>query len=306
LFGAARVLLAGGLVAFPTETVYGLGALASDLDAVRRIFTVKGRPASDPLIVHVHRDWDLSNVFAEVTPPMRRLIDAHWPGPLTIVGPKHPQVSDLVTSGRATVAVRAPSHPIAATLLELVGAPVVAPSANRFSYVSPTTAAHVVNDLEGEIDLLIDGGPTPIGIESTIVAVLGDRITLLRRGSVQIDEAVIDTAAPADVSPGRLDTHYSPSAPTRTLAAGGRLSDPPPAGVLIGYDDSEPPPPGWSVFSLGDRSDLDGVARSLYRVLRQADGENPPLIVVEFTGLEGTGAAIDDRIRRSAGGQSSI
>ncbi|MFP5330880.1 MAG: L-threonylcarbamoyladenylate synthase, partial [Acidimicrobiia bacterium] len=144
---AADALLAGGLVAFPTETVYGLGALALDTVAAARIFAAKGRPADDPLIVHVRPHWDLVRVFAEVDDTMRRLIDTHWPGPLTVVGPKSDAVPDVVTSGRRTVAVRAPSHPVARTLLDLVGEPIAAPSANRFSYVSHTTADHVAADL---------------------------------------------------------------------------------------------------------------------------------------------------------------
>ena len=300
---AAEVVIAGGLVAFPTETVYGLGALALDRDAAARIFEAKGRPADDPLIVHVRPEWDLRSVFAEVTEPIRRLAAEHWPGPLTIVGPKHPSVPDIVTSGLPTVAVRAPSHPVAAALLDLVGAPVAAPSANRFSYVSPTTAAHVAADLGEVIDVLVDGGPTPIGIESTIVRVDGERLTLLRPGSVVIPGIEADSHLPASIAPGRLDVHYSPTTPARALAAGAQLHADGP-GVFIGYEDSLPPPAGWRYVSLGERTDLESVARRLYEVLRATDAEGPRLIVVEFTGAEGVGAAIDDRIRRSAGGQT--
>ena len=300
---AAEVLRAGGLVAFPTETVYGLGALALDAAAAGRIFAAKGRPADDPLIVHVHPDWDLHAVFAEVTEPMKRLIAEHWPGALTIVGPKHPAMPDIVTSGLSTVAVRAPSHPVAAALLELVGAPVAAPSANRFSYVSPTTADHVAADLGGVIDVLVDGGPTDIGIESTILRVDGDRLTLLRPGSVVIPGIHVDTEAPASLSPGRLDVHYSPVTPTRALPPGSSVQIEGP-GVFIGYDDSVPPPLGWRFVSLGDRRDLDSVARRLYEVLRGVDVDRPGRIVVEFTGAGGLGVALDDRIRRAAGGQT--
>ena len=301
---AADVLLAGGLVAFPTETVYGLGALALDPGAAARIFEAKGRPADDPLIVHVRPEWDLSLVFAEVTEPIRRLVDEYWPGALTIVGPKQSSVPDIVTSGFPTVAVRAPSHPVAAALLDLVGVPVAAPSANRFSYVSPTTAAHVASDLGAVIDVLVDGGPTPIGIESTIVRVDGDHITLLRPGSVVITGIGTDSQAPSSIAPGRLNVHYSPATPTRALAAHSALRAGGP-GVFIGYDDSLPPPSGWRTVSLGDRRDLASVARRLYEVLRAADAEQAPLIVVEFTGIDGLGAALDDRIRRAAGGQSA-
>ena len=303
LLQAAEVLVAGGLVAFPTETVYGLGALALDPAAAARIFEAKGRPADDPLIVHVRPEWDLSTVFAEVTRPIRRLVAEHWPGALTIVAPKHPSVPDIVTSGLSTVAVRAPSHPVAATLLDLVGVPVAAPSANRFSYVSPTTAAHVASDLGEVVDVLIDGGPTPIGIESTIVRVEGDHLTLLRPGSVVIPGIDTDRHAPKSIAPGRLDVHYSPATPTRALAAHDTLRAEGP-GVYIGYDDSQPPPVGWRFTSLGDRRDLESVAHRLYEVLRAADGEEASIIVVEFTGRSGVGNALDDRIRRAAGGQT--
>ncbi|MEX2424424.1 MAG: L-threonylcarbamoyladenylate synthase [Acidimicrobiia bacterium] len=301
---AAEALLAGRLVAFPTETVYGLGALALDPRSAGRIFEAKGRPPDDPLIVHVLPDWDLGLVFAEVTEPIRRLADEHWPGALTIVGPKHPSVPDIVTSGLPTVAVRAPSHPVAVALLELVGVPVAAPSANRFSYVSPTTADHVASDLGDVIDVLVDGGPTPIGIESTIVRVNGEHLTLLRPGSVVIAGIGSDTHAPSSLSPGRLEVHYSPSTPTRALAARSPLRSPGP-GVFIGYDDSIPTPDGWQVVSLGDRRDLQSVAHRLYEVLRTADALRVPVMVVEFTGVDGLGAALDDRIHRAAGGQSA-
>ena len=304
LLQAAEVLLAGGLVAFPTETVYGLGALALDPEAAARIFEAKGRPADDPLIVHVRPEWDLGTVFLEVTEPIRRLADEYWPGALTIVGPKHPTVPDIVTSGLPTVAVRAPNHPVAAALLDLVGVPVAAPSANRFSYVSPTTAAHVASDLGDVIDVLVDGGPTPIGIESTIVRVDGDRLTLLRPGSVVIPSIDSDRHAPKSIAPGRLDVHYSPATPTRALAAHATLRAAGP-GVYIGYDDSQPPPPGWRFLSFGDRRDLESVAHRLYEVLRAADRERASVIVVEFTGRAGIGDALDDRIRRAAGGQTA-
>lgn len=300
---AAEVLRSGGLVAFPTETVYGLGALAGDEAATARVFAAKGRPASDPLIVHVRPGWDLSAVFARVSPAMRLLMERHWPGPLTIVAEKHPAVVDLVTSGMPTVAVRAPSHPVAALLLDLVGAPVVAPSANRFSYVSPTTAEHVARDLGDEIDMLVDAGRTPIGIESTIVAVDGNTVTVLRRGSVVIDGAGDDIDAPPSASPGRLVVHYAPRSRTRLIEAGASAGEPGGSGVVVGYADSAPAPDGWGMVSLGDRADLEDVARRLYRVLREVDAAEPPTIAIELTGRPGLGAAIDDRIRRAAGGR---
>ena len=302
---AADALLAGGLVAFPTETVYGLGALALDAKAVGRIFDAKGRPADDPLIVHVRPHWDLLGVYEAVDDSMRRLIDEYWPGPLTIVAEKAEAVPDVVTSGRTTVAVRAPSHPVAQAILDLVGQPIAAPSANPFSYVSPTTASHVATDLGDVIDVLVDGGPTPVGIESTIVRVHVGRVTVLRPGSVVVPGAEIDTSASPTSSPGRLDVHYSPTTPTRALAARTVLSAQG-EGVLIAYDDSAPAPGGWRRVSLGDRHDVNSIAHNLYRTLREVDGAAPSQIVIEFTGVPGVGEAVDDRIRRAAGGQMAI
>lgn len=301
---AVDTLLAGGLVAFPTETVYGLGALALDPVAAQRIFEAKGRPSDDPLIVHVRPDWDLSGLFLDVSDTIARLAETHWPGPLTIVATKHPDVPNVVTAGRDTVAVRAPSHPVAAMLLEMVGEPIAAPSANRFSYVSPTTAAHVASDLGDAIDVLVDAGPTPIGIESTIVAVDGDRLSVLRPGSIHLAGVDVDVLESHSASPGRMQVHYSPTSPTRALTAGVPLESRGVAGVFIGYDDSVSPPHGWDFVSLGDRQDLQAVGRRLYGILREVDASRPSVIVVEYTGRDGLGAAIDDRIRRAAGGQS--
>lgn len=301
---AADVLLAGGLVAFPTETVYGLGALALNATAAGRIFDAKGRPADDPLIVHVRPHWDLLQVYAAVDDTMQSLIDEHWPGPLTIVAQRAEAVPGVVTSGKPTVAVRAPSHPIARAILDLVGQPIAAPSANRFSYVSPTKASHVVADLGDAIDLLVDGGPTPVGIESTIVRVDRGGLTLLRPGSVTVAGAVVDDRAGSSDSPGRLDVHYSPTTPTQALPARTALSANGP-GILIGYDDSAPAPDGWRKVSLGSRQDLESVARSLYRIVREIDDSAPEQIVIEFTGEPGIGEAIDDRIRRAAGNQTA-
>ncbi len=301
---AADAIRDGGLVAFPTETVYGLGALALDPVAAGRIFTAKGRPSEDPLIVHVRPHWDLELLFSNVSSVIRGLVAEHWPGPLTVVGPKQPAVPDIVTAGRPTVAVRAPSHPVAVMLLDLVGEPIAAPSANRFSHISPTTAAHVVADLGDNIDVLVDGGSTPIGIESTIVTVVDGELMILRPGSVQIAGARYDVHATSSAAPGRMETHYAPRSPTRVLEANGRIPEDALPGTFIGFDDSAPLPGGWRSVSLGARQDLDSVAHSLYSVLREVDRSSPAVIVIECTGLAGVGHAIDDRIRRSAGGQN--
>jgi L-threonylcarbamoyladenylate synthase len=301
---AADTIRAGGLVAFPTETVYGLGALALDAGAAAKIFAAKGRPSDDPLIVHVRPHWDLSLLFSEVSDAMKALTVEHWPGPLTVVGPKQSIVPDVVTAGRPTVAVRAPSHPVAVMLLDLVGAPIAAPSANRFSHISPTTAAHVAADLAETIDVLVDGGPTPIGIESTIVSVVDGEVVVLRPGTAQITGASYDMHSASSAAPGRMETHYAPRAPTRMIEAQAMIPEALDPGVFIGFDDSAPPPDGWRRVSLGDRRDAENVARNLYAVLRDVDRQQPPVIVIECTGLTGVGHAIDDRIRRAAGGQT--
>lgn len=297
---AADALLAGSLVAFPTETVYGLGAAAFDRAAVGAVFAAKGRPIDDPLIVHIASPSSVGDVVAEVSPEMQALIERHWPGPLTIVARRSGAVPDVVTAGRDTVAVRCPDHPVAHLLLELAGVAVVAPSANRFSYVSPTTADHVVEDLGEAVDVVVDAGPTPVGIESTIVSVVGDRVSVLRRGAVEVD-ADFDAEAPSSLAPGRLTTHYSPRARTVAIAAHGDPAAAGPGGVHVGFDDSAAAP-GWRLVSLGKRDDLGAVARHLYATLRDVDALGPDLIVVELCGSGGLGEAIDDRLRRAAGG----
>ena len=298
---AADALLAGSLVAFPTETVYGLGAAAFDRAAVGAVFAAKGRPADDPLIVHVARPESVREVVSEVGPAMQHLIDRHWPGPLTIVAPRSAAVPDAVTSGRDTVAVRCPDHPVASLILDLAGIPVVAPSANRFSYVSPTTADHVAADLGEAVDVLVDAGPTPVGIESTIVSVEGGRVRVLRRGAVEV-AAEFDAEAPPSLAPGRLTTHYAPRARTVAIAAGGDPGEAAPSGVHVGFDDSARLP-GWRFLSLGDRDELAAVAARLYAVLRDVDARSPDVIVVELSGRAGLGEAIDDRLLRAAGGR---
>jgi L-threonylcarbamoyladenylate synthase len=225
---AARVLREGGLVAFPTETVYGLGAHAMDPGAIARVYTAKGRPGYNPLIVHA-ADADAARSLAARWPDeARRLAKAFWPGPLTLVLPKDDAVPDAVTAGLPSVALRVPAHPVAHALLRLAGVPVAAPSANRSTEVSPTTAAHVVRGLGERVDVIVDGGPCPVGIESTVLGLAGSRPTLLRPGTVSIDQlrAVIgDVALPsadphadaARPSPGMLDRHYAPRATLRIV-----------------------------------------------------------------------------------------
>ncbi|HEU4641886.1 MAG TPA: L-threonylcarbamoyladenylate synthase [Gemmatimonadaceae bacterium] len=222
---AASVLRAGGLVAFPTETVYGLGANALDADAVRRIYQAKGRPGYNPLIAHVADEEGARRLASRWPPLAARLAEAFWPGPLTLVVPRRPEVPDVVTAGLDTVAVRAPSHPVARALITAAGVPVAAPSANRFTELSPTLARHVERSLGGRVDLIVDGGPTTVGIESTVVDVSGDAPLLLRPGGISAEElepltgplAAMGPIAGSEArpSPGMIERHYAPRAELR-------------------------------------------------------------------------------------------
>lgn len=231
---AAEILRRGGLVAFPTETVYGLGANALDEEAVRRIFAAKGRPAYNPLIAHI-ADVDAARRLVTAWPDAaERLAKAFWPGPLTVVLPKCPEIPGAVTAGLPTLALRVPAHPVAHALLRSVPFPLAAPSANRFTEVSPTTAQHVDKGLGDRVDLILDGGPTPVGIESTVIDLSGDHPVLLRPGSVLIaalrsvvgDLELPVPAADPDAprpSPGMLDRHYAPRAELRLFGPGDRI-----------------------------------------------------------------------------------
>lgn len=266
---AGEVLRRGGLVAFPTETVYGLGANALDPEAVGRIFVAKGRPSDNPLIVHVAVRESLGALVEEVPEVGRRLIEAFWPGPLTLVLPRTEQVSDRVTAGLATVAVRMPDHDVALGLIAAAGVPVAAPSANRSGRPSPTTARHVYDDLRGRIDLVLDGGPAGVGVESTVVDVTGDRPVLLRPGGLPLEElsrvagevlfdpGLEGRGVMTPKAPGMKYTHYAPQAPLTLIAprpgtplarlaeaAWQAVTEPPAGGVA-----SEPGPIGLLTFS---------------------------------------------------------
>jgi L-threonylcarbamoyladenylate synthase len=233
LVRAGEIIRKGGLVAFPTETVYGLGANALDARAVDRIFEAKGRPASSPLIVHVD-SVDMARTLASAWPRMADdLARAFWPGPLTLVLPKHRQIPDNVTAGLPTVGLRQPDHPVAAALIREAGVPIAAPSANRFTGLSPTTAEHVLKSLGGEVDMILDGGPTRTGIESAVLALTGARPRLLRPGMLSRDQ-IEAIAGEIDVgwiplegshpSPGLHEKHYSPITPL-FLVEGDRLPE---------------------------------------------------------------------------------
>lgn len=304
---AADVLRSGGLVAFPTETVYGLGCLAEDPAAVARVFAAKGRPADDPLIVHVLPAGGLEGVVGSVPDLFHELARRHWPGPLTMVVERGPRIPPQVTAGLETVAVRAPAHPVAVALLAEIGAPVAAPSANRFGHVSPTNADHVLEDLIGRCDMVLDGGDTALGIESTVIRVEADHVVVLRHGALPVEDLGVEVRegeAPRSVSPGLSVRHYAPEAEMVVMDPRNRSPLPERAGVYLGYDETARPlPDGWRFVPLGSRSALPAVAARLYRVLRTVDDDAPEMIVAELTARPGLGRAIDDRLTRAASGR---
>ncbi len=311
---AATALRDGGLVAFPTETVYGLGADAANADAVRRVFAVKGRPPDHPLIVHLASAAQLDAYARDANDAARALAAACWPGPLTIVVACRPDaIVAEVTGGRATVALRVPAHPVAHALLERFGGAVAAPSANKFGRVSPTTAAHVRADLGAEVDVVLDGGAATVGVESTIVDCTRDEPAVLRLGAIDTATvARITGTAPTlrnrgeVAAPGTLERHYSPAArvlvvepgeiadrATALLAAGervGLLAIAPPAGL----------PSGLTV--LGAPADADDYARVLYARLRDADACALDVVLAVPPPEAGIGAAVADRLSRAAAG----
>lgn len=335
---AAARLQAGGLVAFPTETVYGLGAHALDRAAVRRVFEAKGRPSSDPLIVHVALLAQVRELTIEIPETARILAARFWPGPLTLVLKRSSVVPDEVTAGLDTVAVRVPAHPVARALIDRAGVPVAAPSANLFSRPSPTHADHVLHDLDGRIDVVIDAGATPVGVESTVVDLAHGTPTILRPGATTIDmlrELLPDTrmAMPAGPgsdgampSPGLLERHYSPRAPLtlyegdgavaaliRDAAAAARAGQR--IGLLLASDDpGGPDGPARDdrdtalarthTKYVGSSRDLATVASHLYASLRALDALGLDAIYARgFDGSDGLAIAIEDRLRRAAAGR---
>jgi len=292
---AAKIIRSGGLVAFPTETVYGLGANALNAAAVQKIFAMKGRPETSPLIVHVASIEMARKIVAEWPPYAEDLARQWWPGPLTLVLRKQDNCPVNVTAGLPTVAVRMPNHPIALELIQEAGVPVAAPSANRFTGLSPTTAEHV-RAAFGDAVPVLDGGPCVVGIESTVVAIDGDKLILLRPGMISLGEIeqVAAQAGAAHPSPGMHEKHYSPR--TRLILVRGASELPDRTGAYV-----------WRV-ALGPtaravRMPLDAgpYAAQLYRVLHQLDAENWPWIAVEMPPDTPEWAAIRDRLTRAAG-----
>jgi len=289
---ALEVLRRGGLVAIPTETVYGLAADASSETAVRRVFAAKGRPADHPLIVHIASADDLAHWAAEIPAAAAALAGTCWPGPLTLLVRRGPQVLDVVTGGRPTVGVRVPAHPMTIEVLERFGGGLVAPSANLFGRVSPTTAAHVAADLGDRVDYVLDGGPCPVGVESTIVDCTVEPVQILRHGAIGDEEVatiiggeVAPASGPAR-APGMLAAHYAPSA--RVVLADDRAI----AERLLAEH------PGSRLLDRTD--DLADYARSLYAELRRADEDGVGVVVAVLPPARGLGHAIRDRLTRAA------
>jgi L-threonylcarbamoyladenylate synthase len=305
---AADVLRAGGLVAFPTETVYGLGADASRDDAAAKIFAVKGRPRAHPLIVHIA--GEMADWAADVPEAARRLVAVAWPGPLTVILKRGPRVALATTGGADTVGLRMPSHPMALALLRAFGGGIAAPSANRFGHVSPTTADHVVADLGDDVDYVLDGGKCEVGVESTIVDFSRGRPVLLRPGGMPREaiEAIVgplaapDAAAPA--APGTLASHYAPRAeviacelgevPAAVRAVSGKVAVLAPASAFAAWGDL-----GAVAFALPD--DVAGMARELYAALRDLDAAGVDVVIAALPPAAGLGEAVGDRLRRAAG-----
>lgn len=321
---AVDILKDGGVVAFPTETVYGLGALATDAVAVQRIFEAKGRPSDNPLIVHIGNKEDVDNYAADVLENAGKLMDAFWPGPLTLVFHKKPGViAENVTPGFDTVGLRMPDHPVALKLLRTFDGPLAAPSANRSGKPSPTEAAHVLTDLDGRIPLIIDGGRTGVGVESTVLDMTASPPEILRPGGVtrEMIEEVIGPVRAEGKSPGAADEeaprapgmkymHYAPESPlfvirrnetaireaVKQLQAEGKRV------AVIGPDEFDITVADW-YFAVGPLHHNEAMAVNLYGALRQCDLTDADLILAAETDYEGVGQAVMNRLLKAADGK---
>ncbi len=327
---AATLLHRGELVVFPTETVYGLGADALQPAALEGIFVAKGRPLSDPLIVHIAELAELEELTASIPDAAWQLARVFWPGPLTLILPRGPRVPHIVTAGMATVAVRMPRHPIARTLIHALASPIAAPSANRFMHVSPTTAQHVLADLDGRVPLILDGGPCDVGVESTILDLSARVPTILRPGGISLE--ALRTVLPevlvpirratsseeqAQKAPGQLSTHYAPAIPlllfdgseeamraamlaelSQRIASGERV------GVLVADADVAAfQESGALVHTLGDAANPAQVAAHLFASLRALEEAHVQVILCRSFAARDLGLAIRDRLGRAAGGR---
>ncbi len=329
---AAELLRNGGTVALPTETVYGLGANALDEAAVARIFEAKERPGWDPLIVHVCDMAMLDRVATGVPEAARRLMQAFWPGPLTLLLPRSAEVPDTVTAGRPLVGVRMPRHPVALEVIRQAGVPVAAPSANRFGHTSPTTAEHVMEDLDGRIDAVLDGGPTDVGVESTVVDATAHPMVVYRPGAITLEQ-IRAVAGPAEVyaetaedahaqrealpSPGVGMRHYAPRARLILVDAHERAHDgargslenrlaefgETRVGLMLAeggpLGGAEDVPPGVVAYRWGNWADAEELAHRLFAGLRWLDAQGCEVIVCPVPPGDGIGAAIGDRLRKA-------
>ena len=318
---AAEILKNGGLVAIPTETVYGLAANAFDKEAIRKIFLAKGRPMDNPLIVHIANIQMLSKLVADFPQTAKKLSEAFWPGPLTMILPKSEKIPDEVSAGLPTVAIRHPSHPVALELIKVSGLPLAAPSANRSGSPSPTTAQHVLNDLDGRIDAVLDGGPCSVGLESTVIALEGNTPRILRPGGVtaeqisavigkiEIDDAVFHQLSSSEKasSPGMKYKHYAPKAKVILVKAdredyirfvNGRTSDQ--TAALCFEEDVS----GLSVYAVayGKVGQPEEQAKNLFSALRRFDQlKNVKTVYAHCPDRTGVSMAVYNRLIRAAG-----
>ncbi|MDN4606008.1 L-threonylcarbamoyladenylate synthase [Sporosarcina highlanderae] len=320
---AVDILKNGGVVAFPTETVYGLGAIATDADAVQRIFDAKGRPSDNPLIVHIGNKEDVDKYVVDVPENAKKLMDAYWPGPLTLVFNKRPGViAENVTPGFETVGIRMPDHPVALELLRKLDMPLAAPSANRSGKPSPTEAVHVMTDLQGRIPLIVDGGRTGVGVESTVLDMTTVPPTILRPGGLtreMIEELVGPVHAESKVSgedapkaPGMKYMHYAPESPLYIIQAdeiaiqeavqslqneGKRVAVIGPDEFSVTVDEAD-----W-YFPVGPLRDQEAMAANLYGAIRQCDLTDADVILAAETEWTGVGAAVMNRLLKAADGK---
>jgi L-threonylcarbamoyladenylate synthase len=314
---AAAILRRGGLIGMPTETVYGLAGVATDVNAVAAIFAAKQRPAFNPLIVHVHSPTSLDAYVRHVPDPAAALIDRFWPGPLTVVLPKTDVIDDLITAALPTVAVRCPDHPVARKLIERTGRPLAAPSANRYMHVSPTSAQHVL-DLGDAVEMILDAGPCQTGIESTVIGFdEADRPVLLRRGGLPVEDieqiagpvalpAADHPATAARPSPGMTRRHYAPRTPLKLIEpeelAAGHDVEPTATALLLFSAQHEPPNAAayHTTVCLTDSDDTRQAATRLFLAMRELDQCGASLILATLAPPTGLGAAINDRLTRAA------
>ena len=317
---AAKILQNGGLVVFPTETVYGLGGNGLDADAAKKIYAAKGRPSDNPLILHLASPEE-AECYAYTNDVYYRLARAFMPGPLTVVLPKRDIVPSSCTGGLDTVALRCPAHPVAHHLIKMAGIPIAAPSANLSGKPSPTCAEHVRHDLDGRVDMLIDGGESEIGLESTIVSISGDTLTLLRPGGITYDALcmVCDKVIVADavlhklaenerpLSPGMKYRHYAPTSPVVLLKGEAsavlaflQKEQQNKRCTILCFDEEVPHLSPDGLIPVGKQNDLAAQAKTLFRALREADGGNAEIIYAHLPPTEGLGLALYNRMIRAA------